>query len=437
MFLSKKAILYLLSGCIFILLFYNLLTPLGALVTFNVIFLIVALIDYNITPKKDKIRIVRLMDEKLSLGTDNRITFRVTNLSLYKIKIQLKDEYPSETFQADKRMVEVELRGHAEDEAHYCVTPTKRGAYKFGSVHVRVHSILGILGRQFKVDLKKEIKVYPNIKEISRYQVMARKGRLIEAGLKPVRVFGVGTEFESLREYVPDDEYRKINWKATARHRKPVTSVYQNERSQNIFLVIEAGRMMTSRIDNISKFDYAINAALLLGYVAMEKGDNVGIMVFDEDVKTFIPCKRGKKQLHLIIESLYNQEPGMVEPDYGRAIRYLSMKNRKRSLVVFFTDLIDTDVSKAVVTYSRTLYPAHLPLCVAISDPELKEEAEVAPEDITKIYRKAVAEDLMAQREQVKTVLERGGVMTLDVPPHQLTPALITRYLSIKARARL
>ena len=426
----------MLGGCLFILLFHSLLTPLGALIAFNLGIIVIALLDFRITPGREKIRVIRQMDEKLSLGTDNRITFQISNLSAFKVKVQLKDEYP-DTFRADSNMVELEIQGHSQGEIHYSVTPTRRGAYNFGKVHVRVYSILGISGKQFEQDLSQEIKVYPNIKEISRYKIMARKGRLIEAGLKPVRVFGVGTEFESLREYLPDDEFRKINWKATARLMKPVTSVYQHERSQNIFLVIEAGRMMTSRINNISKFDYAINAALLLGYVAMEKGDNVGIMVFDEDIKTFIPCKRGKKQLNLIIEALYNQEPGMVEPDYGRAIRYLSMKNRKRSLVVFFTDLIDTDVSKAVVTYSRALHPAHLPLCVAISDPELKEEADESPDTAVKIYRKAVAEDLMAQREQVKTMLERGGVMTLDIPPEMLTPALITRYLSIKARAKL
>jgi len=436
MFLAVRTIIYLLLGIFYIILFQKLLTPLGAIASYNVGFIIIAAIDYFLTPTTQRLRFVRVMDEKLSLGTDNKITFIVTNMSKVRIQIQIKDEYPQD-FETDKKMLELTLKGHSNGEVHYSVKPTRRGAYMFGMLHVRVHGVLGILGRQFKVDLSRKIKVYPNIKEISRYKIMARKGRLIEAGLKPMRVYGVGTEFESLREYQPDDEYRKINWKATARRMKPVTSVYQNERSQNIFIMIEAGRMMTSRIDNISKLDYAINAALLLGYVAMEKGDNVGLMVFDEDIKVFVPCKRGKKQLHLIIESLYNQHPEMVEPDYGRAIRYLAMKNRKRSLVVFFTDLIDTDVSRAIVTYTRALYPAHLPLCVAISDPSLFEEARKTPEGVKDLYRKAVSEDLIRQREQVKTILERGGVLTLDVPPQKLTPALITRYLSIKARARL
>jgi uncharacterized protein (DUF58 family) len=436
MFLSYRAILYAAAGLVFILLFHKLLSPAGAALVFNAGLIIIALIDYHLTPSAKNLRITRIIEDKLSLGTDNRVSFELSNLTGYQVKIQVKDDYP-DSFEVDKKMLELNLKGQSGSEVHYSVKPSRRGAYTFGQVSVRVYSILGLLGRQFKVDLTRMIKVYPNIKEISRYKIIARKGRLIEAGLKPIRAYGMGTEFESLREYLPDDEFRKISWKATARRGKMVTSQYQNERSQNIFIVVEAGRMMTSRVNGISKLDYAMNAALLLGYVAMEKGDNVGMMVFSDEIKSFVPCKRGKKQLHLLIESLYNQEPELVEPDYGRAIRYLSAKNRKRSLVVIFTDLIDTDVSKAIVTYSRALYPTHLPLVVAISDPALYTEADKPASDISGVYHRAVAEDLIAQREQVKAALQKGGVMTLDVPPSKLTPSLVEKYLSIKARARL
>ncbi|MCE1248741.1 MAG: DUF58 domain-containing protein [Firmicutes bacterium] len=436
MFLSYRAILYAGVGILFILVFSRLLTPVGAALVFNAALLVIALIDYMLTPSLKNLRFTRIMEDKLSLGTDNRVAVEISNLSGFRVKIQVKDDYP-DSFEVDKKMLELSLKGQSGSEVHYSVKPPRRGAYTFGHLHVRVNSILGLLGRQFKVDLTRMIKVYPNIKEISRYKIIARKGRLIEAGLKPVRAYGMGTEFESLREYLPDDEFRKISWKATARKGKIVASQYQNERSQNIFIAIDSGRMMTSRVNGISKLDYAMNAALLLGYVAMEKGDNVGMMVFSDDIKTFVPCKRGKKQLHLLIESLYNQEPTLVEPDYGRAIRYLSTKNRKRSLVVIFTDLIDTDVSRAIVTYSRSLYPTHLPLVVAINDPALYAEADKPAADVTEVYHRAVAEDLIAQREQVKAALHKGGVMTLDVPPSKLTPSLVEKYLSVKARARL
>lgn len=436
MFFTINTILYALAGALLILLTGSVFPPVKTFWIYNAILLIAIVADVLMTPKKNAFTIERNADRRLSLGAKNTIQIKITNHSRYRLKIKLKDEYPLR-FESEESEMETVVDGRAFRRTSYDVAPTRRGEYKFGAVHVRIHGILGLAGRQLKYDIPEKVKVYPNVKEISTYQTLARKNRLLEAGLKPTRIYGVGTDFEFLREYQPDDEYRKINWKATARRSKLITAQYQVERSQNIMLVIEKGRMMLSRINKITKFDHAINSALLLAYVAMEKGDNVGLLVFSDGIHAYLPPKRGKRQLNMIIESLYNLEPQIVEPDYGKAIRYLSLKNRKRSLVIMFTDLIDTDVSKSVVVYGKALYPAHLPLCVAISDPELFKESEQYPSDRVTLYRKAVAEDLIHQREQVKKVLQRGGVETLDVPPDKLTPGLITRYLSIKARNRL
>jgi uncharacterized protein (DUF58 family) len=436
MFFTLKAALYALTGVIFILLFAHFLSSSGTFLLFNLGFAAVLVADFLSAVPKDKLKIVRIVNDKLSLGTKNQVAFEVTSSWKYQSIIQLKDEIPPE-FEAETTHMKLVLRNSQEERAIYDVLPSRRGQHTFGNLNIRAYGVLGLVGRQYVINLKQTVKVYPNIKDVSSYRLLARKGRLMEVGLKPSRIFGLGTDFEYLREYVPDDEFRKISWKASARRSKLITSQYQTERSQNIFIVIEAGRMMTSKIDKITKFDYAINAALLLSYVAMDKGDNVGLMVFSNEIKVFLPPKRGKKQLNLIIESLYNLEPEMVEPDYGQAIKYLTMKNKKRSLVVFFTDLIDSDVSKAIVVYSRSLYPAHLPMCVAISEPAIFEEADQYPETIKDIYQKAVAEDIIYQREQVKTILNRGGVLTLDVPPNQLTPTLITKYLSVKSKNKL
>ena len=195
--------------------------------------------------------------------------------------------------------------------------------------------------------------------------------------------------------------------------------------------------MMAATVKGMTRFDYSVNSALLLSYVAMEKGDNVGLMVFADEIMAFLPPKRGKGQLKRIIEALYKLEPRLVEADYRQAVGYMTMKNRKRSLVVLFTDLIDEDVSRAVLTYSRGLYPVHLPLCVAMSDPALSYESTRSQGNETGFYRRAVALDLLHQREQVKSILNRGGVATLDVMPEKLTPSLITRYLTLKAKNRL
>jgi uncharacterized protein (DUF58 family) len=436
LFITLRSLIWAASGIPVILILGSFFNPIGITIAYNIFLISVILIDFSTAVKKDRIRVIRKLDNKLSLGTKNAITFEISNLNHLKSRIWIKDEVPLD-FDYDTKPLKLEINGFEQASTSYDVVPLKRGQYEFGKIHIRTSGILGIAGRQFRVDADEKVKVYPNIKDISTYRLLARKNKLLEVGLKPSRIYGIGTDFEYLREYQPDDEYRKINWKASARRSRLITSQYQTERSQNIFIVLEAGRMMTSQVNRISKFDYALNAALLLAYVAMDKGDHVGLMVFSDEIKLFLPPKRGKKQLNLIIESLYKQEPALVEPDYGKAIRYLAKKNKKRSLVVFFTDLIDIDSSKAVVLYSRSLYPNHLPMCVTMSEPIIINEADQQADDINRIFNKAVAEDLIYQREQVKSVLNRGGVITLDVPPGQLTPELITKYLSIKAKNRL
>jgi uncharacterized protein (DUF58 family) len=436
LFITFRSLIWAALGIPAIIILGQFFTFSSIAIAYNVLLAGFILFDFHIALKKDMLKVDRIVDGKLSLGARNTVTLNATNLSGQKVRVLLKDEVPVD-FNYSTAPLELEINGYGQKSATYDVIPVKRGKYKFGKIHVRTFGILGIAGKQFRTDADEEVRVYPNIKDISTYRILARKNKLLEIGLKSSRIYGTGTDFEYLREYQPDDEYRKINWKASARSSKLITSQYQTERSQNIIIVLESGRMMTSQIDRISKFDYALNSALLLSYVAMDKGDNVGLMVFSDEIKLFLPPKRGKKQLNLIIESLYRQEPAMVEPDYGKAIRYLAQKNNKRSLIVFFTDLIDTDSSKAVVLYSQSLYPNHLPMCVTISEPVVFQEADRLPDDPEKLFHKAVAEDLIYQREQVKSILNHGGVITLDVPPAQLTPELITRYLSIKARNRL
>ncbi|MFP4499140.1 MAG: DUF58 domain-containing protein [Vulcanimicrobiota bacterium] len=436
MFFEKKTIFYALLGMLVIATLGFFIDSVLIFFIYNLLLFSIFTLDFTRTPRKETIKVTRQLDDKLSLGIDNKITIIVTNNSNTRVKIDVRDWYPYD-FRISQKVLSCMADARSEKKLSYKVTPLKRGKYKFGNIAVRVHGILGLVGRQFKINGEKEIRVYPNIRDISSYLLLARRGRLTEVGLKRSRIYGMGTEFEYLKEYQPDDEYRKINWKATARRNRLITSQYEIERSQNIFIVIEAGRMMTSRVDGIAKFDYALNAALMLSYIAMDRGDNVGLMVFDEDVKAYLPPGKGKKQLRLIVEALYNQHPSLVEPDYGRAIRYLSLKNRKRSLVVFFTDLIDEDVSKAIVLYTRTLYPKHLPLCVAIADPKVEEETLGNTDTIREVYSKAVAEELLQQREQVKIALQKGGVLTLDTMPKNLTPFLISRYLEVKAKNRL
>ncbi len=243
--------------------------------------------------------------------------------------------------------------------------------------------------------------------------------------------------FESLRDYVPDDEFRRIDWKATARRHRPVSRQYETERSQSVIVMLDAGRMMSAELEGMSKLDYAINAALMLGYAAVLRDDRVGLLVFSDVVKSYLPAAKGRHQLSKIVDELYGIEPELLEPDYGAAFRTLSLRNKRRSLVVVFTDLIDVDASEAILTYTSSLYPRHLPLCVTLQDSTLTAVAEQVPAEVGDVFEKAVAQRVLADREEALLWLRRRGVLVLDVPPAHISVEVVNRYLELKARSML
>jgi uncharacterized protein (DUF58 family) len=259
----------------------------------------------------------------------------------------------------------------------------------------------------------------------------------MELGLRAARVYGQGSEFERLREYNPDDEFRRINWKATARRGRPIAAEYETERSQYVISVIDSGRLMRPPIGDLAKLDYVINTSLLLSYVATLKGDHVGMLTFADDVRTYLGARRGKGQFYRMLEALYNVQFEQVESDYARALSYLAARNKRRSLVVVFTDLVTLDAAKPLIAHMGRLARHHLPLCVTISDPNITDLAAQAPDHSRAVYQRAVAEMLLDERRVVLDTLQRSGVLTLDVPADQLSVSLINKYLELKGRGVL
>jgi uncharacterized protein (DUF58 family) len=297
---------------------------------------------------------------------------------------------------------------------------------------------LGFFLRQFKVSVENNnIRVYPNILEIRKYQLLAQQGHLIEAGIKPSRMVGLGTDFESLRDYQVDDEYRRINWGATARRGRLISNQYEVDKSQNILLVLDAGRLMSGAVNSLAKLDHAINASLLLGYVGVNRDDKVGLVAFADRVKLYIPPGKGKPQLQKILASLYNLQPEVVESDYQAACQYISFKNRKRSLICIFTDLIDEQASQALITYVSSLTKNHLVMCITMLDPSLVRQARKIPVHSSEVYEKGVARAVLRNREKAMTMLKNRGVVVVSVPPEELSIAIINKYLELKSLARL
>lgn len=405
------------------------------LLYFLVVVLLMA-VDLIMTPGPQQIEVERLHDTKLSLGAENLITVLLANRSRHNLHFTLRDEYPH-LFPSDAVVIAGELSGYDIFEARYHVRPLQRGDYQFGDINLRYRSLLATFVRQARYSAQVQIKVYPNVLEVRKYDLLARKGLLFELGLRQARIYGVGTEFERLREYNTDDEFRRINWKATARRGKPIAAEYETERSQYVLSVIDTGRLMRPPIGDLAKLDYVINTALLLSYVASLKGDHIGMLTFADDVGTYLNPRRGKSQFYRMLEALYNVQFEPVEADYARALGYLSIKNKRRSLIVVFTDLVTLEAARPLIANLSRLAKRHLPLCVTISDPNITRFAGQPVRSSDDVYQRAMAEMLLDERKVVLDTLNRSGVLTLDVPADKLTVSVINTYLELKGRGRL
>ncbi len=392
--------------------------------------------DYLATTRPHQIEVERINDTKLSLGADNLITLLLANRGRRPVRFQVRDEYPYQ-FVSDATILAGEIAPYDIHEARYHVRPLQRGDYTFGDVNVRYISTLKTFVRQARYPTTAKVKVYPNVLDVRKYDLLARKGLLFELGLRAARIFGTGTEFERLREYNTDDEFRRINWKATARRGKPIAAEYETERSQYIMTVIDTGRLMRPPIGELAKLDYVINTALLLSYVATLKGDHVGLLTFADDVRTYLAPRRGKGQFYRMLEALYNVQFEPVEADYAQALAYLGVKHKRRSLVVVFTDLVTLDAARPLIAHMARLAQRHLPLCVVISDPNVTRLAVQPPRDSDAVYQRAVAEMLLDERQVVLDTLHRSGVLTLDVPADKLTVSVINKYLELKGRGAI
>lgn len=397
--------------------------------------------DARRAPRHDDFAVSRSHDARLSLAEPNHVELRVewnsaSDFPSRTTALHVRDETPPDIPHDHKPFTSTLAPGGVWTGSYH-LHPLRRGDYPFGSVVLRVESMLGLLLRQHSYPGGDPARVYPNLRSIRRYDMLARRGRLHEAGLRRSRLRGSGTEFERLRDYLPDDDYRRINWKATARRRQPVTTEYETERSQNLIIALDTGRLMGTPVQGMIKLDYAINSALLLSYVAMQLGDRIGLLTFADQIGQHIPLARGQRQLQLMIEHLYNVGTQPVEADQARALRYLSGRQLKRSLIVIFTDLSESAEQQPMLAALGLLARRHLPVLVMSSNPDLVRLAALSPTDSRQAYEKVVAQRLLDERRTLIERLERQGALVIDVPADQLTTSIVNRYLEIKARTQL
>lgn len=394
------------------------------------------LADYALSPRPAEFELRREHDTRLSLGAWNPIRVVVRSRARRRMRVAVRDEPPA-AFVLDAQILEAEAGPRETVEVVYHARPPRRGDYHFGDLNLRWWGVLRLIVRQARYPAVGGVKVYPNLLDVRKYELLVRRGRLHELGLRTSKLLGMGTEFERLRDYQPDDEYRRINWKATARRGKPISTEYETERSQNIVAVLDIGRLMRSPVGDLARMDYAVNAVLMLAYVATLRGDKVGLLTFADRVETYLTPRQGKGQFYRMLELLYAVESQPVEPDYGRALAYLAVKQKKRALIVCFTDLAGGVASNALLAGLSPLQSRHLPLCVTLNDPGILALAGQPARDSAAVYERTVAERLLDQRRVTLDTLRLRGVLTLDVPADQLTVAVINKYLDLKARTMI
>jgi uncharacterized protein (DUF58 family) len=412
----------------------GLTTPIGlAGLGWGVFVLALLAADNRLSLRAQRLQIERRVERKLSLGAENPVRLHLENLSRWNLRLTVKDDPPAE-FLTPRRELRVALAPYEETIVTYPTTPRKRGRHSFGDLHVRGRSFLGLSLWQTRVPAPAAVDAYPDIQSVGRFDLLLRAQRLEDAGFRRARARGAGTEFESLREYVRDDEYRRIDWKATARRGHPFTRQYEEERSRTIMLLIDAGRMMSAEVEGLSKLDHAINAALMLAYVALRRDDAVGLIVFADTVKAVLPPRKGKAQLQRVLEALYNVEPTLAEPNYRAALYHLHDRARKRSLAVLFTDLVDEEASRRLIVHVTAAYPRHLPLLVTLSDPDILRASRLRPETSEELFERAVASSVLADRERALATLRSGGAVVLETSAAELSVALVNRYLELKER---
>ena len=401
-----------------------------------------ALLDLRLMDRHGAFDLQRRHDQRLSLGADNPITIVVTHRGQHDTLIELRDEPPDAWLtkpdgSATPPVFTFPLAVRATRELNYTVRPLRRGDYRFERITLRWTGPLALMRRQHTYDMAQPLQVYPNVLEVRKYDLLLRRNRLQDIGLRIQRRYGEGREFERLREYQPDDDFRHISWKATARRHKPITMEFESERSQTIFVAFDVGRMMNAPVGEMTRLDYVINSVLLFSYVVLGKGDKVGMMTFADTVTHYIEPKPGRAQFYRMLDLLYRVETQPIEPDFRQALNYLKLKQRRRALVVVFTDLAGGMSMQQLASGVIGLRPPHLPLIVTISDPVLKDLATTAPVSEASVYERSVAQRVLDNRRAVLHRMEMQGAMTLDVPASQLSASVINKYLDIKEKGIL
>jgi uncharacterized protein (DUF58 family) len=375
----------------------------------------------------------RMVSDRFSIGDANKVVIRLVNQYGFPVRTSIIDELPVQ-FQERKWIRRATIGRHAEYQLEYLLHPATRGEYVFNDINVFVHAPLQLVKRRYIFPQRQVVKVYPSYVQMRKYQLLAVSNRLQEVGVKRIRKIGHSMEFEQIKEYVRGDDYRTINWKATARKEGLMVNNYTDERSQQIYCLINKGRVMKMPFNGMTLLDYAINTSLVLSNVALVKQDKAGIITFEKNLDTFLLADKKPTQMNLVLETLYRQKTDFLESDFEKLFSVIRNRVTNRSLLILFTNFESLESLQREMSALKKIAKYHLLLVVFFENTELKSLVEGQASSMEDIYIKTIAEKFAYEKRLMVKELHKNGIPSILTTPENLTVNSVNKYLELKTR---
>lgn len=394
---------------------------------------VLVLIDTLLLYSKNAVTADRLLSDRLSNGDENTVRLHIRSQYAFPVSASVIEELPYQ-FQERKWKRKLSLPIKETAELAYGITPRERGEYSFGKINVFVNGPLQVVARRYVVGQEQTVKVYPSYIQMRRYQLLAIANRLQETGVKRIRRLGHSMEFEQIKEYVRGDDYRTVNWKATARKGDFMVNSYTDERSQQIYCLVNKGRVMKMPFEGMTLLDYAVNASLVLSSVALQKQDKAGLITFAQSIDAFLQADKKPTQMTNILETLYKQQTTFGEPDLEKLFSAVRNRITHRSLLVLFTNFESFDSLDRVLPWLKRLAHYHLLMVVFFDNTELKALTEKKAATTEDIYIKTIAEKFRYEKQLIVKELQKAGIVAVRSTPQNLTVNTLNKYLELKTR---
>lgn len=399
----------------------------------NAVLFVLAVVDLRISANLAEIEVEREVADVMSVGTKNAVRIWLTNRHSRSLSVEFHDEYPQPAT-CQGLPFTLELPPLRQRYQVYYVQPLRRGMWRFGDIFLRCRSQWGLWTLYNRRSLERPIRVYPDIQAVHGMELLARRNRVAETGVRLSRLHGSGNDFDRLREYRREDEFRHIDWKASARTQKLISREFVVERNQNVLFVLDSGRSMCNELHGISHLDRALNAAIAVGYVALRQGDNVGLLACSNRLQCWVRPVRATAGIQSIIRHTYDLQPDYESTDYGLMVEELRRRYRKRSMVVLLTHALDDLHLEAICRHVRQLRNPHLVLVAFLRNVPLHQRMNDLPTSDVEAFQIAAATEMLALQSIQIAKLQQAGLLVLETVPERLSADLISRYLDIKAR---